>query len=210
MYKIKNLAKLCLALAVFTTSLYAKTGIATADLLDLPKPRIMKAPYFFSSRLLFSLDTYDRTIEMDDGSVWRVEGSASWQNVREWFINDALVLCPTVPSYKDGPRFFLYNQMAKTTAFVEPIKKPYIDRITTYIVKKIDYTQRQVQLIDGAGRTSYWLIDANDSKKLNKWQENQLIVIGYNPNYTSRLVSSLPYILFNTNKNALVYAYLQQ
>lgn len=206
MFKISKVTFLA---CLLSSSLIAKQDFIFSENPDNYNVHLQKASYLFSSRLLASLDAFGRSVEMDDGSIWRIDDNVSAQTVQSWFINDALIICPAAPSYAGAPRFFIYNQMSKTSAFAEPSIKPTLGKITTNLIQSVDYNSRQMRVIDGMGRVTYWLIDYNDYYKLQTWRTNQLIVIGYNQNFTSRPVSSLPYILINMDKNEFVYAHLQ-
>lgn len=205
---IRKVSCVFTAAAILSSPLFAGKDFIFSENPAHQNVKIQNVNYLFPSRLLTSRDSYGQSVTMDDGSVWSIDDPISVQAVQSWYVNDSLIICSNHPTYVGAPRFFIYNQMTKTTAFANPKIKPIYGRVTSNTIYQLDYYTRNMQTIDGAGRVSYWLVDYNNNQTLQYWKKSDLIVIGYNQNYTNRPGSSLPYLLINMDRGEFVHAQL--
>jgi hypothetical protein len=149
------------------------------------------------------------SLEMDDGSIWRIIDSSSAREVSSWRINDSLVIYPTlVPSWSGG-RYYIVNQNLQSSAIAEISYGPLAGKATNTQIVYFDYFSGYVQLQDGIGRTSFWRLYPSDRSIFEYWKVGQSIIIGSNENCYAGWFCSSPYILINVERNDYVRATIE-
>ena len=159
-------------------------------------------------RLIRSLDPATATIEMDDNSVWRIEGNHSRYNVQNWESNDPVIIYPVTYTYMTGTRFFVYNQRTRTNANVELSLEPIIGAPTNNRIVYIDYMYGEVRLQDDKGNVSVWIAENKDLNIIQNWRLFQSVILGSNKSWTANWYSHCEYILINVENNAYIRATL--
>lgn len=157
-------------------------------------------------RLLIDKDPHGWSLEMDDGSMWRMSDSSSADEVKHWRANDSLVIHPTLFPYLSGGRYFIVNERVRGTAIAELSYGPLIDRATHNQIVYIDNFAQTLQLQDGAGRVSFWHLNFGDRSLFKQWKLGQTIIIGSNEDCYAGWFSHHPYILINVERNNYVRA----
>lgn len=159
-------------------------------------------------RLVRGMDPAGATLEMDDSSVWRIEGSESRANVQQWFQNDPIVIYPVMCTCMTGTRFFVYNQRTQTNANAELSLGPIVGTPTNNRIIYIDYTYGEVRLQDGQGNVSVWIAEQNDRHIIQNWRLYQSVILGSNNTWPANWSSYCHYILINVENNAYIRAEL--
>jgi hypothetical protein len=159
-------------------------------------------------RLIRSLDPAGATIEMDDNSIWRIEGTNSRCNVQNWELNDPIIIYPVTYTYMTGTRFFVYNQRTRTNANAELLIGPVVAAPTNNRIIHIDYMYGEVRLQDGQGNVSIWIAENNDLNIIQNWRLFQSVILGSNKTWPANWSSDCEYILINVENNAHIRASL--
>lgn len=159
-------------------------------------------------RLLTNKDPNGWNVELDDGSVWRAASSSDAYEMKNWRVNDTLVIHPTAFPNWSGGRFFIVNERLNRSSVVELSQGPILNRSTNNQITYIDYSNGYLELHDGAGRISTWTISYADRAAFQKWKPNQSVIIGSNEDCYAGWLSNQGYILINVERNDFVNANL--
>lgn len=157
-------------------------------------------------RLLNSFDPAGATVELDDQSIWRVEGGESRDNVLSWRVNDPLVIYPVTWTLFTGTRFFIYNERTRNSANAEISLGPVIGGPCNNRIIYIDYSYGEVRLQDGRGNVSIWHVDYKDLYQIQTWQPYQSVILGSNDTWPANWGSNCNYILLNIEANDYIRA----
>jgi hypothetical protein len=134
---------------------------------------------------------YGYTVELVDGSVWKVDPSDSYL-VTGWHSSHLVVITPN-HSWFSPYAFRLTNQHTGESVAVNldlgPIAPIYASYYTHWIVN-IDYYNNIVYLEDG----SVWYMSSFDSNIVNQWISGDVVIIGVNDGW---LFASNPNVLIN-------------
>lgn len=185
-----------------------------AALPEYPVPISLSAvnPYFeVPYRILVTKDPNGYAVELDDGSHWQVVQAGERANLRNWLPNDRLVIRPTLFPSWTGARFYLLNERLNDTIYVELSMGPLAGLATTNTIYWTSPSTGALQLIDGLGRTSNWVVHPEDISTFSLWQQNQAVIIGaLTGSYAGWFANYNPgYILINVERNVHIRAALQ-
>lgn len=137
----------------------------------------------------------DNTIELEDGSFWKVN---FWDmnKIRTWAGNDPLTL---TPNGLFGSQYLITNQVTGSTLAVDLIVGPIAFGPQTHWITHIDRWNGRVYLENGM----YFDVRGIDQHLLNKWAVNDTIILGRGAN---EWLGHHDSILINVNMNHYVYA----
>lgn len=155
-------------------------------------------------RLLANKDPKGHSIELDDGSVWRITSDNSI--VQLWRENDSLVIYPIYYQFWYGSPYYILNERTQETVNVELSYGPILNQPTNAQLVYIDYKNGKVQIQDGAARSSWFKVDPSELEKLKGWKLNQSIILGANEGSWNGYWSAFPYILINVEKDEFITA----
>jgi hypothetical protein len=105
-----------------------------------------------------------------------------------------------------GTRFYIYNQRTQTSANAEISLGPTIGGPCNNRVVYIDYRYGQIQLQDGQGYTSVWIIDPKDLETIQNWRLYQSVILGSNNSWPANIASHCNHILINIENNTYIRA----
>ncbi|MBM3202027.1 MAG: hypothetical protein FJZ56_06430 [Chlamydiae bacterium] len=157
-------------------------------------------------RLSISIDPSGAILELDDHSMWRIEGNDSRAQVKNWLPNDAIVIYPVMYTFLTGTRFYIYNQRTRTSANAELSFGPTIGGPCNNRITYIDYRYGEVHIQDGQGNTCFWIVDPQDIPTIQNWRLYQSIILGSNRTWPANWASHCEYILINVECNDYIRA----
>lgn len=149
------------------------------------------------AHFLASYSVYDNTIELEDGSFWRLLVSAEMNKVLSWAANDELVLTPSKSSF--AGQYLISNKITGQSVHADLIVGPYEQGIHTHWVVGIDDWLGRVYLENG----TYWNVRGLDAHFLSDWAINDTVILGHGAN---EWIGNHDSILINVNLNHYVYA----
>lgn len=155
-------------------------------------------------RLLQSKNINGWNVVLDDGSAWRVEDYQEYK-VRNWDINDAIVIHPKWVSATSRPKYYLKNETKDSTVTVELWLTPFRNQATHTTLTYANSYSGDATITDGNGQQAFWVVDYLSGTEFAKWQINDTIIIAGNEG--SWYEES--YTLINTNLNTYVKARLR-
>ena len=161
-------------------------------------------------RTFVGRDPHGFSVDLDDGSEWRMTDSTSRMVAKSWWINDPVVIHPTFFPGIHGSRYYLLNLRTKQTAAAELIRGPYLGLETNLRIWYIEWDSLYVELKEGElneyNRVAYFRIDPADYDKFRRWEPKQSIILGHNRNTYSGWFSYYDYILINVERDEYVRA----
>lgn len=128
-------------------------------------------------------------VEFLDGSIWQVPRCYS-QKICEWRPGDTVLVTQNGCTYA----YNLQNLTAENKAPANLYLGPARNNCRTHVIDSINYSTGQIILNNG----TFWEIAPSDVNIFDKWQPNDLVIIGSNEGHA---FSSYKYILINTNSN---------
>ncbi|MDP1836476.1 MAG: hypothetical protein Q8K75_11205 [Chlamydiales bacterium] len=130
------------------------------------------------------------SVELEDGSIWRVEPSDAYY-VAGWApYHDVIILPGSWLSY--SPNFYFYNVQTRQSVTVTMKMGPFYDSLFTRWILAINYGTGEVWLDDG----SHFYITIDDNALFQEWRPNDTIIVGSNAGMAAY---SWPNILINVN-----------
>ncbi|MBS0625408.1 MAG: hypothetical protein JSS32_05100 [Verrucomicrobia bacterium] len=119
----------------------------------------------------------DNTIELEDGSLWRVN---SWDmpKILNWANNDILSLTVNDP-FIFGEEYKLTNTYTDEVIHLDLIDGPLLFGPASHWIVAIDRMIGRIYLENG----SYWDISVFDRNKLSNWAVNDTIIFGDSKNW---------------------------
>lgn len=130
------------------------------------------------------------TIELEDGSIWRVEPSDAYC-VNDWSPFDDILIQPG-SWLSFSPNFYFYNVQTRSAITVTLKMGPFYDSPFTRWIIAINYATGEVWLDDG----SHFWINVDDDTLFQDWRINDTIIIGNNSGMASY---KWPNVLINVN-----------
>ena len=149
------------------------------------------------SHFLASYSVYDNTVELEDGSVWRLLVSAEMDKVFSWASNDELLITPSKSSLVG--QYQISNRVTGQSVHADLLIGPFDQGIYTHWVVGIDDWLGRIYLENG----TYWNVRGLDSHFLSEWAINDTIILGHGAN---EWIGNHDSILINVNLNHYVYA----
>ena len=198
------------AMHYFIALLFAAVKMNAWSEVHQPWQQECYATYFETPyRVLSNKDAAGYTFELDDGTIWRVIGSANANAVRYWRVNDTLVIHPTFAPTWSGGRYYILNERLNSAVTVEISLGPIPNTPTNNQITYIDYPAGILKLEDALGRVSFWRLNPMDRSLFETWRPGNSIILGSNQNCYAGWFSNDPYILINFERNQYVRATLQ-
>ncbi len=181
---------------------------------------ILSSPFYLTSQLsagyvyqnhflppyqhfLFSTQTDGQMIEIDDGSIWKINYYHAYL-VRYWHPNDVLEISQTEKSY--GDRFWITNKTQGGYVSAELSSGPIMNHPYTNYLSYVD--RGIAALLNSSGFESRYLIDTRDAHLLSHWQANDPIIVGKNNTSWFSFFEKSDVILINVTQNNYVRATL--
>lgn len=155
----------------------------------------------YHQHYLSSVQTNGELIEIDDGSLWKVN-RYQVNRVMYWHANDVVEISPSLSLY--GERFYLTNRTKNSSVSVELSYGPIRDNPFTQQITNIE--RGEVFLTSIAGESSRWLIEDEETHRLIQWTCGQSIIIGRYSSWFSFLSKENAYILLNVENNEYIKA----
>lgn len=149
------------------------------------------------AHFLASYSVYDNTVELEDGSFWRLLVSAEMNQVLSWASNDELVITPSKSSLVG--QYQISNRVTGQSVHADLLVGPFDQGIYTHWVVGIDDWLGRVYLENG----TYWNVRGLDAHLLSDWAINDTIILGHGAN---EWIGNHDSILINVNLNHYVYA----
>ncbi len=148
------------------------------------------------SHFLASYSFFDNTIELEDGSFWKVRSSDMYK-VLSWALNDDLSIAPNYGIYSG--RYLISNRTMGQSLTVDLIVGPEDLGPNTHWISGIDRWLGRVYLENG----TYWDVRGIDQYLLSDWEVNDTVILGDGANEWLGRHDS---ILINVNMDHYVYA----
>jgi hypothetical protein len=178
---------------------------ASVQLDSIPSEQInaeeMTCGYFFERypKIYFSASTHrlsgvsvlGDTLEMDDGSVWKINPSDK-EKAFEWRSNDPITITQTNRWFSNY-KYQIINQTNNSTIEVNLFLGIYKSGPFYRYITSINYQEGIIFLSD----YTHWEISYLDRSLLNKWIVGDAIIIGVNTGWDSKCEG----LLINTNEN---------
>ncbi|MFZ4772502.1 MAG: hypothetical protein ACOYK9_00720 [Chlamydiia bacterium] len=161
-------------------------------------------------RQVASKDPQGYTIELDDGSIWKVTEKSLYNAKNYYKSGDLLVIYPVIFPFFSDSKFYFVNQSNGTSINVDLSLGPVSSNPCCIEIEDIDYNTGKVWLKDGRGYRTLWRINIDDISKFNRWLRGQAIILGSNKRYNDTIGSSFKYILINVEKNNYIQASMLQ
>lgn len=130
------------------------------------------------------------TVELEDGSIWRVAPN-DVSYVCDWSPSHDLLVLPGSWN-SSSPSFYFYNVQKRLSVTVTMKMGPFYDSLFARWIVKLDKSTGEVWLDDG----SHFLVHTDDLALFNDWLCNDTIFVGSNSGFSSY---SWPNILINVN-----------
>jgi len=148
------------------------------------------------SHFLASYSVFDNTVELEDGSFWKVR-SGDMHKVLDWALNDDLSV---VPNYGIvSGRYSIINRTTGQSVTVDLIVGPEDLGPNTHWISGIDRWLGRVYLENG----TFWDVRGIDQHLLSDWEINDTVILGDGANEWLGRHDS---ILINVNLDHYVYA----
>lgn len=132
---------------------------------------------------LMSISSYDDTLELDDGSIWKISRYDEYK-LFSWRENDPVVITQNHRWFSNY-QYRIVNQatggVLETNLFLGPIENGE----RTLYIHSIDYYQGVVVLANALHETSYWEISSLDFDTLQDWHSNDPVILGQNSGWDS-------------------------
>ncbi len=143
------------------------------------------------------------SIELEDGSWWKISSSDSWI-LSGWQVGDFVTITPNTGWFSSA-RFLIQNKSRGTHVKAEIEVGPETYGPYSWLVQSLDVFSGIVclaqQSINGVTQT-YWKVDFSDNYLLREWAVNDTVIVGVNDNW----FSSYDNILINVNMNHFLRA----
>lgn len=167
-------------------------------LLLLPLLACYFPPYYFppSCHWIIALSALGDTLEIEDGSVWKVDPYESPQ-IHYWRSSDPLILTQNHDWFSSFD-YRIVNQTTGGSIGVNLFLGPVLANEHARFLIALDFHRGEVILTDG----SRWTICPRDLNLFQKWVLEDCILIGSNSGWES----SYDCILINSNMNHFVRA----
>lgn len=142
-----------------------------------------------------------KTIEIEDGSIWEVEGGYNTEMIY-WKRGDTLLISPN-HSF-DGSRFYITNTQRNIYVSADITMAPKRNQKETFIVHAVDYYKREIQTRNSQGLVYRWKVHNRDVRFLNEWRPGQAVIFGANDWWLSSWFSSCKSIMLNIEMNEYI------
>lgn len=163
-------------------------------------PQTVQYPPFYypsSAHWLSSLSILGDSLEIEDGSFWKIASTDQYK-ILYWQTSDPLVVTQNTNwfSYYD---YKIINKADGTTVYANLFIGPVIEGEHTHRIIEIDYLREKIILED----YSHWRICSADLYLFEKWALEDTVIIGMNSGWYS---SCCEFILINVNMNNFIRA----
>lgn len=152
---------------------------------------------------LFSTQTDGQMIEMDDGSIWKINYYHRYV-VHRWRSGDALEISQTYNTR--GDRFWISNKSLGSYVSAELSAGPIVNHSGTNHLLYVD--GQNVSIVSNVGIQTNYFVDTRDAYLISSWQANQAIIVGKNNVSWFNWFEVSDVILINVEQNAFVRAKL--
>lgn len=149
---------------------------------------------------LSGISAFGDSIELEDGSTWKVSDYDRYK-ANNWRSEDPLLITQNHRWFsKYSYRIINKNSGAsvETNLYFGPIKN---GEYTLYIFS-IDRVKNTIKAINGKNEITHWEICSKDWHEFDEWEPNDAIIVGYNSGWDSRYEC----ILINVNMDNFVRA----
>jgi len=179
--------------------------VQTAEVRPSPQPRVAMAQQAFimpyplvdiRDHFLMSYSYFDNTIELEDGSFWKVNGF-DMHKLRSWASNDVLTIIPN--SWPFSGEYKITNRTTGDSIAADLFIGPIAFGPSTHWIVSIDPWLNRVYLENG----TYWDVRSLDSHLLSQWALNDTVILGRGGNEWFGFHDST---LINVNMNQHAYA----
>ncbi len=158
--------------------------------------------------IIISVAVDGSSIEIEDGSQWKVPDSQSYE-VSRWQTSDPVVISPN-NSYRSNYKYYLTNKNRGSYVKCNLSLGPIIGGNNSYRIIHLDLYNGNVYLQpegpDGSGNETRWYIEPNDRHIMKTWTINQAVIVGTNDNWFASWFSDCNRILINSECNTYVRA----
>lgn len=152
---------------------------------------------------LFSIQTDGQMIEIDDGSIWKINYYHR-NAVRYWRTGDIIEISQTYNT--SGERFWITNKSQGTYVPAELSLGPIETNPATNHISYVD--RGVVSIMSVSGLESRYVVDARDVHLVANWQLDNVIIVGLNNTTWFRWFEKSDIVLINVDQNTYVRATL--
>lgn len=155
-------------------------------------------------RQVLNKDPAGYSIELDDGSVWKViyRSTASAKNFFQQ--GDYVIIYPVIYPLFSGSKYYFYNERNGRSVNVDLSLGSISSRGGNLQILQIDYYQGKILLVDGHGKQAGWKVDPEDILLLRTWKVGQNVIIGSNKRYAGLIGSAYEFILINSERDHFI------
>jgi hypothetical protein len=150
----------------------------------------------FSTHWINTISAYGDTIEIEDGSWWKISSSDSYTAL-SWRPGDQVSITPN-SGWFSSYTYCLTNRNTGSYVKANLNVGPVAYGANSHWINSIDYLTGHVFLENG----TCWCISNNDSYIFREWAPNDCIIIGLNDSW----FTSYDHILINVNMNTFLRA----
>lgn len=157
---------------------------------------IQAEPY----RKLSGKDPSGYTLELDDGSVWRVTDSSLSKAKDYYREGDLIVIYPVLFPFFSGSKFFFSNLNSGQNVNVDLSLGPISGKPGCVEIDEIDFYRGRLLLRDGNNNRLVWQINTDYLSHLRQWKIGQCVILGSNRRQSNYFGSAFEYMLINVER----------
>jgi hypothetical protein len=151
-------------------------------------------------RKLTGKDPSGYTLELDDGSVWRVLDSSLSKAKDYYREGDLIVIYPVLFPFFSGSKFFFSNLNSGQNVNVDLSLGPISGKPGCVEIDEIDFYRGRLLLRDGNNNRLIWQINTDYLSNLRQWKPGQCVILGSNRRHSNYLGSVFEYMLINVER----------
>jgi hypothetical protein len=148
-------------------------------------------------RFLNQRDPSGFTLELDDGSVWRVAETSLSKAKNFYRIGDRIVIYPVLFPFFSNSKFFFRNLDSGQNVNVDLSLGPISGKPSCIEIEDIDYYRGRLILRDGNNTCLAWNINTDSIVQLRRWKPGQSVILGSNKRHSNYYGSPFKYVLIN-------------
>lgn len=141
------------------------------------------------------------TIEMEDGTQWRVVPADSYKT-KYWRIGQRLVICPNDGYFSSSSgTYYITNKKTGSYVRADLSRGPALAGKYSQWIEGIDFVKGHIFLkSDTHKKGTSWIVSSSDQNIFKDWRQSDYVIVGVNSSW----ISSYDTILINTLENKYI------
>jgi hypothetical protein len=157
-------------------------------------------------RRLTGKDPEGHTLELDDGSVWKVHQNSLPRSKNFYKEGDLIVIYPVILRFLSDSMFFFHNKNSGQNVNVDLSLGPISGRPGCVEIEEIDFYQGVLLLRDGYNNRLTWQVNSDSLTQLRQWKPGQAVILGSNRRHANIFGSPYEFSLINVEKIEIIQA----